>query len=74
VRLSEFRFAVEHEFGAGYGHVVTHDLVLEHLGGRSVEQALEDGVSPRDAWLAICAALDVPEARRHGAGRPAPRS
>jgi hypothetical protein len=23
-------------------------------------------------WLALCDATDVPEARRHGAGRPVP--
>jgi hypothetical protein len=75
VRLSEFRQAVADEFGAAYGQVVTNDLVLVDLGDRTPQQALSAGIPPREVWLAVCRAADVPPTRRHGAGLPAqPRS
>ena len=30
------------------------------------QEALDAGLPPRDVWLALCDAQDVPEARRHG--------
>jgi hypothetical protein len=72
MKLSEFQIAVDEEFGAGYGGVVVNDLVLATLGGRTAREALVDGVDPRDVWFALCDATDVPESRRHGAGRPTP--
>lgn len=49
------------------------DTVIVALGNRTPEQALAAGLPARDVWLALCAAQDVPVARRHGAGRPDPR-
>jgi hypothetical protein len=71
VRLSEFRQAVKDEFGDGYGQVVTSDLSLVELGDRTPEQALKAGFAPREVWLAVCRAADVPQGRWHGAGLPA---
>ena len=68
MRLSEFRIAVEDEFGAAYGRVVTRDLVLGDVGGLTAEQAIKAGVAPRAIWLALCDASDVPESRRYGVG------
>ena len=72
MKLSEFQIAVDAEFGAGYGGVVVNDLVLATLGGRTAREALDAGVRPREVWLALCDATDVPEGRRHGVGRPVP--
>ncbi|GAA1747399.1 DUF3046 domain-containing protein [Agromyces humatus] len=72
MKLSEFQIAVDAEFGAGYGGVVVNDLVLATLGGRTAREALAAGVRPREVWFALCDATDVPEERRHGAGRPVP--
>ncbi|MCD2443755.1 DUF3046 domain-containing protein [Agromyces sp. SYSU K20354] len=72
MKLSEFQIAVDAEFGVGYGGVVVNDLVLAKLGGRTAREALAAGVRPREVWLALCDATDVPEERRHGAGRPVP--
>ena len=71
VRKSEFSFAVSEEFGA-YGAVITRDLVLGEVGGRTADQAIAAGVPPRDVWLALCRASDVPQERWHGRGRPKP--
>jgi hypothetical protein len=43
---------------------VSHDHVFGELGGRTVEEALESGIDPRDVWKAVCEVYDVPPARR----------
>ena len=73
MRLSEFRLAVADEFGEGYGNVLTHDLVLGSLGGRTAEQAIKAGMPTREIWLALCDATDVPAERRYGVGQREPR-
>ncbi|KNY07255.1 DUF3046 domain-containing protein [Microbacterium sp. GCS4] len=72
MRRSEFLRAVDAEFGGRASSLVS-DLVLTQLSGRTAEQALDAGVSPRDIWLALCAETEVPVERRHGAGRLEPR-
>lgn len=73
MRRSEFLRAVADEFGARSAFLMT-DLVLTEVGERTPAQALDAGVPPRDVWLALCVAMDVPHARRYGAGRLEPRS
>lgn len=73
MRLSEFHRAVADEFGSVYGDSIVRDLTLGALGDRTAKQALSDGVEARDVWLALCAAMDVPESRRHGVGRLDPK-
>jgi len=34
---------------------------------------LDAGESPREVWLALCDAMDVPEERRHGLDKPPKR-
>ncbi|WP_169077690.1 DUF3046 domain-containing protein [Microcella alkalica] len=70
---SEFSRAIAVEFGEAYGRSLVRDLVLTPLGERTAEQALAAGVAPREIWLALCAAMDVPRERWHGAGRPEPK-
>lgn len=72
MRTSELRRAVDDEFGP-LGAVLLADQVLPGLSGRTGDEALAAGVAPRTVWLALCEAQEVPEARRHGAGRQAPR-
>jgi hypothetical protein len=52
------------EFGAVRAGSLARDHVFAELGGRTVEQALEDGVDPKKVWLAVCEAYDVPVQRR----------
>ncbi|MGT2424624.1 DUF3046 domain-containing protein [Amnibacterium kyonggiense] len=70
MKVSEFRLAVDEEFGETQGRVLVHELVLDELGGRTAEAALEDGVPTADVWVALCRANDVPRSRWHGRGRP----
>ncbi len=64
MRYSQFRELMVGEFGAARAAAIARDHVLADLGGRTVEQALEDGVDAREVWRAVCAAYDVPPARR----------
>ncbi|MEQ1736982.1 MAG: DUF3046 domain-containing protein [Rhodoglobus sp.] len=73
MRLSEFWLAVSDEFGADYGRVLTQDLVLGDIGGLTAQQGIDRGVSAREIWLALCVAMDVPQARRHGVGQREPK-
>ncbi|MFE6733946.1 DUF3046 domain-containing protein [Microbacterium sp. NPDC057650] len=71
MRRSEFLRAVDDEFGAR-ATALTQDLVLSSIGRTAIE-ALDDGVSPREIWLALCEEADVPAIRRYGVGRLEPR-
>jgi len=68
VKVSEFRRAVDEEFGETHGRVLTRDLVLDELGGRTAEAALAEGEPAARVWLALCKANDVPQERWHGRG------
>jgi hypothetical protein len=72
MRLSEFRTAVADEFG-DYGRVIVRDLALTQVGGLTADEAIAKGVSPREIWLALCEAADVPPERRYGVGLREPR-
>lgn len=52
------------QFGDGYADSVAKDYVLAGLGGRTIEQALADGVSVKAVWLAVCGTFDVPQRLR----------
>ncbi|MBT1583265.1 MULTISPECIES: DUF3046 domain-containing protein [Curtobacterium] len=73
MRVSEFWRAVDQVFGEAYGSVVTRDVVLEGLGGRSAVDALAAGVDARRVWDALCDSQDVPMDRRHGKGLAEPQ-
>ena len=66
MRHSEFWQLAEDEFGSAYARTIVRDQVLEALGGRTSEQALSAGVRPREVWVALCDAMDVPDQRRWG--------
>jgi len=64
MRLTYFRELMEAEFGPMRAASLSRDHVFAQLGGRTVEQALEAGVEPREVWLAVCETYDVPPTRR----------
>ncbi len=71
--MSEFQLAVADEFGEAYGAVLTRDLVLEEVGGRTAEQAIAAGENTRAIWLALCRATEVPPERWYGVGIREPK-
>ncbi len=64
MRVTYFRELMEGEFGAVRAASLSRDHVFAQLGGRTVEEALEAGIDPREVWLAVCEVYDVPAARR----------
>jgi hypothetical protein len=72
VTRSEFFLAVDDEFGEVQGRSLLRDFVIDGLDHRTASEALAEGVAPRAVWFALCQAMQVPEARWHGAGLPQP--
>ncbi len=52
------------QFGESYTQSLAKDYVLEGLGSRTIQQALADGVGPKEVWRAVCEAFDIPESMR----------
>ena len=50
--------------GEAYAPAWAESVVHADLGGRTVRQALNDGLAVRRIWLAACVSLDVPESER----------
>ena len=55
---------MEHHLGAGYARVWAREQSLRELGGRTVDQALADGVQPKAVWRAVWAVLELPARER----------
>jgi hypothetical protein len=64
VRLTVFWEKMRAQFGDAYAASVAKDHVLAGLGGRTVDQALAEGVVPKAVWRAVCEAFEVPERSR----------
>ncbi|MBB2899820.1 hypothetical protein FHR75_000608 [Kineococcus radiotolerans] len=69
MRVSEFWTLVTDEFGDAYGRSLATDQHLLALDDRTARQALDAGVEPKEIWLALCEAMDVPPERRLGRDR-----
>lgn len=54
---------MDEQFGAGYAPSVAADQSLRLLGGVTAQAALQAGASPREVWLAVCDAYEIPEYR-----------
>lgn len=70
MKHSEYRRLMTDEFGSAYAGVLGGSHVLQKLGNRTPDEALADGVKPREVWLAVCDDLQVPEERRLGRDMP----
>ncbi len=46
-------------FGEAYAESWAKDYVIAGLGGRTVEQALAEGVAAKRVWQAVCQEVDV---------------
>ena len=70
VRLSEFWRLMDDEFGSGYSRVLARSHAIHALNDRSADEALEDGVGPREVWRTLCVDLEVPPERWLGRDLP----
>lgn len=63
MRLTEFTELLVEQFGTMTADSILADHVLTELGGRTGTEAIEEGVDPREVWVAICRDFDVPRNR-----------
>lgn len=64
MRLTHFRRQMIDEFGRLRADTIARDHVFSALGDRSVDQAIDAGLDPKDVWRVVCEAYDVPPERR----------
>lgn len=64
MRHTEFWSRMEAALGPGYAGVWASQHVIAELGGRTVQEALEAGVPPKQVWAAVWAALGLPTSQR----------
>ena len=64
MRLTDFWQRMEAHFGAAYARSWARDTRLEQLDGRTVEQALADGVETVEVWRAVWAHEKMPARER----------
>ncbi len=55
---------MERHLGAAYSRVWAREHVLRELGGRTVEEALAAGETPKRVWRAVWQQLELPDSDR----------
>ena len=64
MRHTEFWSRMEQALGPAYAGSWASQYVLAELGGRTVEEALAEGFSPKEVWRAVWQALELPPVDR----------
>ncbi len=64
MRHTEFWARMEHALGAAYARTWSREHVMAELGGRTVEEALDAGESPKTVWQAVWSDLSLPASER----------
>jgi hypothetical protein len=64
MRITAFRKRMSDEFGEVRADMLARDHVFSSLGGRTVDQALDAGLSTKEIWRAVCDTFEVPVERR----------
>ncbi|HEU5427128.1 MAG TPA: DUF3046 domain-containing protein [Actinocrinis sp.] len=59
MRLTVFWERMREQFGSAYVDSFARDHVMSELGGRTVVQALDQGVSAKEVWAAVRRSLDL---------------
>ncbi len=55
---------MDRALGPGYARSWAADHVVAELGGRTVDQALADGVACKEVWRAVHEVLELPARER----------
>jgi hypothetical protein len=55
---------MDHALGSAYARTWSREHVLADLGGRTVDEALHQGESPKHVWQAVWRTLDLPATER----------
>ena len=72
MREREFWQLLEEVFGRSYGRALSHDQQLTALEGKTVVEALNNGVEPRVVWNVLCDQMEIPDSKRWGKDHNAP--
>jgi Protein of unknown function (DUF3046) len=64
MRLTEFWRRMNEHFGEAYADSFARDQIIAELGGRTIYEALAQGMETKDVWRAVCTAMDVPSRHR----------
>lgn len=64
VKETELWQRLDQHLGAGYSRVWAAEYSLAELGGRTVVEAVADGVDAKTVWRAVWAALELPARER----------
>lgn len=60
MRHTEFWARMDQALGPAYARTWSHEHVMADLGGRTVDQALAAGESPKTVWRAVWQTLGLP--------------
>ena len=60
VRHTEFWSRMDDALGIAYSRTWATQFVMADLGGRTAQEALDAGMAPKQVWLAVWAALELP--------------
>jgi len=55
---------MEHALGRSYAKPWAAQFVMDELGGRTAQEALDAGVPPKQVWAAVWRALGLPDSER----------
>jgi hypothetical protein len=55
---------MEAALGAAYARAWAGQFVIDELGSRTAQEALDDGVPPKAVWAAVWRALELPSTQR----------
>ena len=64
MRFTEFWTRMHQALGPSYAAAWASQQVLSDLGGRTVDEALAAGESPKTVWRAVADRLELPESQR----------
>lgn len=64
MRITVFRTMMAKEFGEVRADMLARDHVFSSLGNRTVDEALDAGLSTKEIWRVVCEAFEVPPDRR----------
>ncbi|MDF1605531.1 DUF3046 domain-containing protein [Nocardioides sp. YIM 152315] len=60
MRHTEFWARMDDALGPTYSRSWAASVVIRELGGRTVSEALDAGVPPKEIWAAVWRALELP--------------
>lgn len=60
MKHSEFWDRLDLALGTGFSRVWADTHVMSALGGRTTQQALDAGLSPKEVWRVVWAELGLP--------------